>query len=169
MKYSKEFKLECVMKYKNGEYIKDPPGVKHAYFHSQILKWNKIFDSVGEVGFDHSRPTLTIKDRMKLIIRIENGESCNSVAASAGINDGLLIKWHKIYLQDGIDSLQSLKRGNPKMNNKPKIKKSLDDMSDKEKIKYYQEQLEYLEAENAYLKKLRALVQSKQDQQRKKE
>ena len=55
------------------------------------------------------------------------------------------------------------------MNNKPKIKKSLDDMSDKEKIKYYQEQLEYLEAENAYLKKLRALVQSKQDQQRKKE
>ena len=169
MKYSKEFKLECVRKYKNGEYIKDPPGVKHAYFHSQILKWNKIFDSVGEVGFDHSRPTLAIKDRMKLIIRIENGESYNSVAASAGINDGLLNKWHKIYLQDGIEGLQSLKRGNPKMNNKPKIKKSLDDMSDKEKIKYYQEQLEYLEAENAYLKKLRALVQKKQDQQRKKE
>ena len=168
MKYSKEFKLECVRKYKNGEYIKDPPGVKHAYFHSQILKWNKIFDSVGEVGFDHSRPTLTIKDRMKLIIRIENGESYNSVAASAGINDGLLNKWHKIYLQDGIEGLQSLKRGNPKMNNKPKIKKSLDDMSDKEKIKYYQEQLEYYKAENAYLKKLRALVQSKQDQQRKK-
>jgi len=38
MKYSKEFKLECVRKYKNGEYIKDPPGVKHAYFHSQIKK-----------------------------------------------------------------------------------------------------------------------------------
>ena len=55
------------------------------------------------------------------------------------------------------------------MNKKPKIDKSLDQMTDKEKIKYYQEQLEYLEAENAYLKKLRALVQSKQDQQRKKE
>ena len=70
------------------------------------------------------------------------------LAFSAGIQQDLLIKWHKIYLQDGIEGLQSLKRGNPKMNNKPKIKKSLDDMSDKEKIKYYQEQLEYLEARN---------------------
>ena len=169
MKYSKEFKLECVMKYKNGEYIKDPPGVKHAYFHSQILKWNKIFDSVGEVGFDHSRPTLTIKDRMKLMIRIENGESYNSVAASAGINDGLLNKWHKIYLQDGIEGLQSLKRGKSKMSKKTYLEKSLDQMTPEEKNKYYEERLEYLEAENAYLKKLRALVQSKQDQQRKKE
>ena len=168
MKYSKEFKLECVMKYKNGEHINDPPGVKHRAFHDQILKWNKIFDSVGEVGFDHSRPTLTIKDRMKLIIRIENGESYNSVAASAGINDGLLNKWHKIYLQDGIEGLQSLKRGKSKMSKKTYIEQSLDQMTPEEKNKYYEERLEYLEAENAYLKKLRALVQSKQDQQRKK-
>lgn len=30
-------------------------------------------------------------------------------------------------------------------------------MTDKEKIKYYQKQLEYLEAENAYLKKIEGL------------
>ena len=54
------------------------------------------------------------------------------------------------------------------MSKKPKIEKSFDEMTDKEKIKYYQKQLEYLEAENAYLKKLRALVQKKQDQQREK-
>ena len=169
MKYSKEFKLECVMKYKNGEKIKDPPGVKHSAFHSQILKWNKIFDSMGEKGFDHNKPTLSIEERISLFERVENGESYNAVACSVGIKDNLLSKWHRIYLQDGIEGLQSLKRGKSKMNNKPKIEKSLDQMTDKEKIKYYQEQLEYLEAENAYLKKLRALVQSKQDQQRKKE
>ena len=28
MKYSKEFKLECVMKYKNGEYINVPSDVR---------------------------------------------------------------------------------------------------------------------------------------------
>lgn len=67
-----------------------------------------------------------------------------------------------------MEGLQSLKRGRPKMNKKPKIEKSFDEMTDKEKIKYYQKQLEYLEAENAYLKKLRALVQKKQDQQREK-
>lgn len=46
-----------------------------------------------------------------------------------------------------MEGLQSLKRGRPKMNKKPKIEKSFDEMTDKEKIKYYQKQLEYLEAE----------------------
>ena len=43
MKYSKEFKLECVMKYKNGEHIHDPPGVRHKYFRNQVRRWVKIF------------------------------------------------------------------------------------------------------------------------------
>ena len=169
MKYSKEFKLECVMKYKNGEHIKDPPGTKHKHFHNQVLKWGRQYDSIGELALDHKRPTLSVEERLRLIVRVENGESYTSVARSAGTYESQLIKWHKIYLQDGIEGLQSLKRGKSKMNNKPKIEKSLDQMTPEEKNKYYEERLEYLEAENAYLKKLRALVQSKQDQQRKKE
>jgi len=169
MKYSKEYKLECVTKYKNGEYIKDPPSVRHKIFRKQVLIWVHQYDALGELAFDHNRPTLTIEERIELINRVENGESYQPVAFSAGILPDLLIKWHKIYLQDGIEGLQSLKRGKRKMNKKPEIEKQLDQMTDKEKIKYYQERLEYLEAENAYLKKLRALIQSKQDQQRKKE
>ena len=91
------------------------------------------------------------------------------MANSVGIQESLLIKWHKIYRQEGIDGLKSLKRGRSAMKKKTQTEKSLDQMTDKEKIKYYQEQLEYLEAENAYLKKLRALVQRKQDLQREKE
>ena len=169
MKYSKEFKLECVMKYKNGEYIKDPPDVKHHEFRKLILRWVRQYDSLGEIALDHKRPTLSIEERIGLIVRVEKGESYYRVALSAGIQNDLLIKWHKIYLQDGIEGLQSLKRGKPNMNKKPKVEKSLDQMTPEEKNKYYEERLEYLEAENAYLKKLRALVQSKQDQQRKKE
>jgi transposase len=168
MKYSKEFKLEYVTKYKNGDYIKDPPGVNHRYFQKQVRRWVRQYDSLGEIALDHNRYTLSIDKRKELIVRVESGESYTSVAVSAGIQAELLKRWHKIYLQDGIEGLQSLKRGKSKMNNKPKMEKSLEQMTDKEKIKYYQERLEYLEAENAYLKKLRALVQSKQDQQRKK-
>ena len=91
------------------------------------------------------------------------------VALSAGIQSDLLIRWHKIYRQEGIDGLKSLKRGRPAMKKKPQIEKSLDQMTPEEKVKYYEERLEYLEAENAYLKKLRALVQRKQDLQREKE
>lgn len=162
MKYSKEFKLECVKKYKNGEYIEDPPNVKHTPFHLQVLKWAHIFDSLGEVGLDPNRPTLSPEERMDLIRRVEDGESYTSVAYSSGILPDLLIKWHKIYMEKGIDGLKSLKRGRrPMSNKKPKTEKPVEEMSDKEKLKYYKEQLEYLEAENAYLKKLKALVQQK--------
>ena len=34
MRYSKEYKLECIRKYKNGENIQDPGGCKHKTFHS---------------------------------------------------------------------------------------------------------------------------------------
>ena len=102
-------------------------------------------------------------------VRIENGESYNSVATSIGIQADLLIKWHKIYRQEGIEGLQSLKRGRPKMSKMPKAQKPLDQMTPEEKVKYYEERLEYLEAENAYLKKLKALVEERQDRQRKKE
>lgn len=156
------------MKYKTGEHIHDPPGVRHKYFRNQVRRWVKIFESMGESGLEHNRPTITVKQRIELFLRVENGESYTNVANSVGLQEGQLIKWHKIYLQNGMEGLQSLKRGRPKMSKKPKIEKSFDEMTDKEKIKYYQKQLEYLEAENAYLKKLRALVQKKQDQQREK-
>ena len=169
MKYTKEFKLECITRYKSGDYIEDPPGVKHKYFREQVRRWSHIYDSLGEVGLDHNRPTIPVEDRIELFVRIENGESYNSVASSAGIQSELLNKWHKIYRQEGIEGLQSLKRGRPKMKKKPQLEKSLDQMTPEEKVKYYEERLEYLEAENAYLIKLRALVQGKQDLQREKE
>ena len=169
MKYTKEYKLECVMKYKNGEHINDPPGVKHGSFQKQVRLWRQIYDTLGESGLEHNRPTISVKDRIELFARIENGESYNSVAISVGIQPDLLIKWHNIYRQEGIEGLQSLKRGKPKMSRKPKAQKPLDQMTPEEKVKYYEERLEYLEAENAYLKKLKALVEQRQDRQRRKE
>ncbi len=87
------------MKYKNGECIKDPPGVKHSIFHEQVRRWCRIYDSLGEIGLDHKRQTLTLEERLQLIDRIENGESCQSVALSAGIQNNLLGKWYKVYRQ----------------------------------------------------------------------
>lgn len=164
MKYSKEFKLDCVKKYKNGEHIEDPPGVKHAHFHDQVIKWSKIYDSLGESGLEHGRPPLDINQRLELIKRVELGESYRQVAYSAGIGNGLLIKWHKIYLESGIDGLKSLKRGRPTMNKKKAIKKD-DSKKTKEELL---EELEYLKAENEYLKKLDALVQKRENRQPKK-
>ncbi len=163
MKYSKEFKIECVKKYKAHEHINDPPGVAHKNFHKQIWRWSKIYGSLGEAGFEHNKPTLDISQRLELINRVENGESYESVALSAGTTPDLLIRWHKIYLEKGIDGLQSLKRGRKSMTNtKPKKDNS------KSELEQLKEELEYYKAENEYLKKLNALVQKRKAQEQKK-
>lgn len=164
MKYSKEFKLECVMKHKNGIYIPTPNGFKQRdSFLNQVRKWVKMYNSLGEVGLEHGTPTPPIELRIELIEQVENGESYTSVAYSAGIGVDLLAKWHRIYMEKGIDGLKSLKRGRPTMSNKkPKKDKT------KSELEQLQEELEYLRAENAYLKKLSALVQKRQAQEQKK-
>ena len=167
MKYTKDFKLECVLKYRNGEYIHDPPGVNHRYFHKQVSKWNKIYESLGEAGLEHGKPTLDIEQRIELIGRVENGESYSSVAHSVGIGTDLLIKWHRIYLEKGIDGLKSLKRGKPSMPKKKveiNINKADEDKTKEELL----EELKLARIENEYLKKLSALVQKRKAQEQKK-
>ena len=167
MKYSKEFKLECVQRYKNGDHIEDPPGAKHKTFYESVRQWNAIYDSLGEAGLEHNRPTLDINQRIELINRVEAGESYKSAAFSAGIQADLLIKWHKIYKESGIDGLKLLKRGRkPSMakTNKEVAKKDPKDMSREELI----EALEMATIENEYLKKLSALVQKRKAQEQKK-
>ena len=166
MKYSKEFKLECVRKYMEGVYIEAPPGFKrHDDFMHQVRKWVRFYDSLGEKGLEHGRSTLDVYQRLELFRRVENGESYKSVAYSVGIEPGLLIKWHKIYRESGIDGLQSLKRGRPSMKDKKKPEKKKDSEKTKEELL---EELEYVRAENEYLKKLNALVQERKAREQKK-
>ena len=164
MKYSKEFKLECIRKYKNGEQIEYPPDMKRECFYSILIKWVHIYDSLGEAGLEHGRPSLSLDQKLELIKRVEAGASYSSVGFSAGIYSSLLGKWHKIYMESGIDGLKSLKKGRPSMKKKKSIKKDDSEKGREELL----EELEYLRAENEYLKKLDALVQERKAQERKK-
>ena len=167
MRYTKEFKLKCIKKYKNGEFIKDPPGVKHNVFHNMVLRWVRIYDILGETGLEHDKPQLSVETIVELIKRVESGESYTQVAYSVGKQAEALIKWHKIYRQDGIDGLKSLKRGKKPMTTKKKTKPK-DSLTQEERIKELEETNEYLRAENEYLKKLNALVQKRKAQEPKK-
>ena len=51
MKYTLEFKLECVEKYKKGIRIGLPPGVKHrATFSHYLMGWAKAYEGLGVEG-----------------------------------------------------------------------------------------------------------------------
>jgi transposase-like protein len=91
------------------------------------------------------------------------GKSMTSVAIEAGINRGLLYQWVRRYKQYGYDGLELRKGRKPKdpdMTKKAKPKEL--EQSDYEKLKLLERENEYLRAENAYLKKLRALIVQKQ-------
>lgn len=168
MRYTKEFKLECIKKYKNRDRIIDPPGPTHRQFHNMVLRWVHIYDLLGEAGLEHIKPKLSVETIVELIERVESGESYTQVAHSVGRHHDLLIKWHKIYRQDGIDGLKSLKRGRPMKEIKSKKEDTKKNLTQEERIKELEETNEYLRAENEYLKKLNALVQKRKAQEPKK-
>lgn len=76
-------------------------------------------------------------------------------------------RWERTYLEEGPAGLAIERRGraskmdNPKKGRPPKVKLEVKDdlIAENQRLK---ERLEYLEAENEYLKKLRALIQEEE-------
>ena len=86
------------------------------------------------------------------------------MAFEARVGVGTIYQWTKTYKAKGYDGSKLLKKGRPSkepiMSKDDKINKLT--KSEKEELIILREQIEYLKAENAYLKKLRALIVQKQ-------
>lgn len=166
MKYSWEFKLECVEKYLKGEWTETPECAKsQSTFRHKIIEWTRRYKLYGADGLKHKpmNKDWTAEERYELVAQVLAGRSNKSVAIEAGINDGLLYQWVRKYKQFGYEGLELRKGRKPKdpdMSKKTKPREL--DRSDYEKLKHLERENEYLRAENAYLKKLRALIMKKQ-------
>ena len=166
MKYLWEFKLECVNKYKNGEYINHAGTPKqHDHFMNRVREWVKKYDDLGVDGLKHSstNKSWTAEKRFELVAKVLAGNSIRSVAMNAHINDGQLCQWVRKYSEKGMEGLK-FKQGRPTkqfvMNKK--TKKSKLSISEQEELKLLRERNLYLEMENEYLKKLDALVSKRE-------
>ena len=136
MRYTKEFKLECVRKYMNGEHIPDPGGCIHKTFYRNVLRWVKIFNQLGEIGLEHKKPPISSEQKLTLINRVIQGESYCSVAYSIGRQESYVSKLYKLYLQEGIDGLQShCKKGRPSKMKKEEQNIDLESLPQEEQIK----------------------------------
>ena len=166
MKYSWKFKLDCVNKYKNGEFITFPGTAKQREnFTNQVSVWVKNYDDLGVDGLKHSSTNKdwTPEKRFELVAKVLAGNSITSVAKNAYINSGQLTQCVRKYNERGMDGLQC-KRGRPsgQFVMKKKTNKSKLSISEKEELKLLRERNEYLEMENEYLKKLDALVSKRE-------
>ena len=92
---------------------------------------------------------------------IENGESAYFVSLDAGLsNKGLIYIWIDNYYKKKYNN--NIKKTRRKMIRDKKLTK--EEMEDKKALK---ERIEYLEAENIYLKKLDALMKKKSQKKKK--
>ena len=162
VKYTAENKLQAVERYLNGNESANEIAKTLGTDNKAILKWVKQYEYNGVEAFIQPYTNYTLEFKMDVLnFMIENGTSLNETAAIFKIPAPSTISvWRKQYETQGLDALQSKKKGRPSM------KKEFNKQSKQAPVEGSTEALEarikQLEMENEYLKKLNALVQNKE-------
>lgn len=116
MKYSFEFKLECVKLYQEkGIYPVAPEGIKEQNFKHKVRDWSRLVQEHGIKSLKHpsSNRLWTPEEKLEFILQVKAGESIASTAISAGISGGQLHQWIKKYDNLGYNGLVRSKKGRP--------------------------------------------------------
>lgn len=165
MKYDFETKLKAVLSKKAGHLIDEPYGEINRHWRDKVRMWERYYDVHGEEGLKRHYNKHGFKERLKLVKEVLGGKSIQQTSIDNNIEMAAIFKWVNIYRQIGIDGLKLDKKRSPRM---PKIKKELKDKikSNDKPSKFTDEEIEYILAENAYLKKLQALVQKENHKQK---
>ena len=137
---------------------------------SRVKDIKHQYDLFGEAALhvSHKNRKYSTEYKIVLINRVKNGESISLVASENMISPGQLSNWIKKFKELGYNGL-SKPKGRPKIM-KPETKKITiltEDEKDK-KIRELEERNALLAMEVDLLKKLRALVQQRSQQQNKK-
>ena len=153
--------------------------------HGTIAKLFKVKKSViamiwyryekhGIEGIKHpSKNTkYSVELKLEIINRAFQGESKTSLAAEYNLQGpGIIVLWMKKYEKlgyNGLEGKQGRPRGRPKIMTKEEKKNTPLTNDEREELIRLRKEKEYLEMENAYLKKLDALVKERLEQQKRK-
>ena len=165
MKYSYEYKRECVELYWQGKWPETPDGVKQENFHRKINYWAHIAKEHGLDALRHKphNKIWTPEEKLELVSQVIAGKSNVEVAILAGISDGMLYKWVQKYKTEGYNGLVDKKKGRPGKENtmKKQITPTPLTESEREELIRLRAENEYIKTENAIIKKLVALEQKK--------
>ena len=165
MKYSYEYKRMCVELYRQGKWPETPEGIQQRDFRKMIRSWVRMEDSCGPEALRHKSQNKewTAEQRYELVAQVLAGSSVKETAFSAGINDSQLHQWVKRYKIEGYQGLTKLRKGRPPK--EPQMKKKIEPAeltpSEREEMIRLKARIEYLEAENAVIKKEIALREEK--------
>ena len=166
MRYSYEYKRECVELYRQGKWAETPEGVKTSSFRGEIKKWARIEIAQGPEALRHKdyNRAWTPEEKLELVSQVIAGKSNREVAFSAGISKGLLYQWVQNYKTTGYNGLVNKKRGRPGKENpmKKQVNPTPLTESEREELIRLRAENEYIKAENEVIKKEIALREEKQ-------
>jgi len=166
MRYSYEFKKECVQLYREGKWPETPPGVKEHNFKCMVRRWFRMEEAQDSDVLKHKNfnKRWTPEEKLELVSQVLAGKANQAVAIEAGINDGMLYQWVRKYKIMGYNGLVDMKKGRPpkepQMKRTPKPTPLTE--SEREELIRLRAENEYIKAENEVIKKEIALREEKQ-------
>ena len=168
MKYSNEFKLQCIEMYYQGKYPETPDGISPKHFHDLVREWvlkgeRSSLDAVQHKSRSRIR---TPEEKLELVEKVLAGNGLRAVAQAAEVDHSVLYQWVRKYKMEGYEGLINKKKSRPPkepplMPKKKAEPKELTE-SEREELIRLRAEVEYLKAETAAIKKLMALRREKE-------
>ena len=157
MRYSQEYKMNCIELYRQGKWPETPDGIKEQNFRCMLRHWVRIEDHQGPEALCHKNfnKVWSPEEKLELILQGIAGKSYQEVAFSVGINAGMLYQWVRKYKSLGYNGLVDTKKGRPPK--EPQMKKNINPAplteSEREELIRLRAENEYIKAENEVIKK----------------
>lgn len=164
-KYTRAFKLsiakQCI-NHESSRSLSERLSIPDRY----IRYWAQVYRYHGEQAFTKPPRAFSSQDKYRILEQMQhNGWSIGHTSVVYNMTTvSTIYQWQKQFEETGLSGLEPQRRG-AKMKHKPSTQtlKSTQEMS----LQELRDELEYRRAENAYLKKLDALLAQKQAQAKK--
>lgn len=169
-KYDERFKLEVVQQYLSQTVGTKRLAALHGINHGQIRRWIAAYQQHGILGLRRKGASYTAAFKLSVLERMWHEQwSVEQTAAAFDIRSpGHIGKWESQYHEGGPQALERKPRERPKMTIPEPPKPASPQTEQTRTLEQLRKENEYLRAEVAYLKKLRALLQAKEQAAQKK-
>lgn len=161
-KHNFDFRLREVREVIQGRHSMESIGKKERIQHSLVKRWVAFYRKFGVQGLMPSSNRYTADFRLKVVSTMKS-ESLSLLQACLCFkvpSEATVLNWARVYDSRGPEGLKALRKGRPiTMPRKPKRPLTREEQ--------LLEELADLRAENAYLKKLQALIQSENQKEEK--
>ena len=163
-KHDELFKLKVVQEYLEGAAGSNTLAEKYGCQASLVRDWVSLYRAHGEEGLRKKYCSYSAEFKLSVLQHMwDNRLSFGQTAAAFNIrNHSVVGRWERSFREGGFDALIPRPRGRPKQMSAPTTKPEPSSDDEKRTRDELVAELNQLRMENAYLKKLQALVQARQ-------